>query len=299
IERGARYGADVLPEMSPSVAIDPSPVLGIPERLPLVYGRHPAVRRLVEPPVEQELRNLPKGAIEHELGQQHDVGPEVGTEQSRSPYDVFSGEAVHGIAVPQAIDQRAEAVAGPRLWQVQPIVVVRRHPSVLVDEPRLRICEHHPRFPIQDLNAARQEFGSRDVIRSCPAEIRSRGQLYCVAKVRCGTAILSVADVADSPVLRRIRARDLWCAIDRRVITDDQLEVLVGLRTQGLERRREIALPVVHGYADTHSGPCACHRPSHGRGRTTSLCAWNASAYPPGAAHSTPRTPISPRKVSS
>src|SRR5256886_2534322 len=139
------------------------------------------------------------------------------------------------------------------------------------DEPGAGIGEDRGRFLIQHLHAARQGLRRADVVGGGPAKVLTRGECKAASEVPASPEVLLVPSVADPGIPGGVGPRDLARAIRRRIVADDQLEVLVGLRQQRIHRFGEIALAVVHWHPDAHPGPtarapaCAHERPRRSR----------------------------------
>ena len=162
----------------------------------------------MHPPKKQPLGNLPEGAVQGELREQHVVGIEVEPERPDALQHRSTHQAVLGVAQHHVAQQLGEALAGAGGSQVEAVLVVAEHAPVLVDQRRLRIRQDDGWLAVEHLHAARDGLRRGQVIAREPAKVFPARQLERMVVVPRGTEIALLADVADPSVPPRVGARD-------------------------------------------------------------------------------------------
>ena len=159
-----------------------------------------------------------------------------------------------------------EAIRRPRGIGGQRVVHRLRHIADVVDDRLPGVRQYDARVLIERVNAALEQVAAVQVIGGRPLEVLSARLLHHEVVVRRKADIPGLADVANPGILLPVTAADVRGAVGRGVIRDDQLEILIALPQQGLDRLGEILLAVIDGKPDAQPGGRA-HSPAT-RGRT-------------------------------
>lgn len=204
-------------------------------------------------PEVQQLRHLVERPVQGDLGDVRAVRVVVAVHRFHPAQHVGPHHPVEVVATGLE-QQTAEALRRVRRVGGEPVLVGDRHLAVAVDDRLAGVREDHLRPLVQRLHAAPQQVPAVQVVVRCPLEQLAAGLVEDVVVVRRGADVAGQPQVPDARVLRGVPAADVLGPVARGVVGDDQLEVLVGLAEQGVERLGQVLLAVVHGQADAQPG---------------------------------------------
>ena len=196
--------------------------------------RGPAVLPWVLPPEIQPVRDLVKGAMQTELGNDRVVRVVVTLFHRGPAEDLGPHDAV--VVIAAAIEQYApEALRRPGRGRGQRVLVRVRHGSRQVDLRGPGVREHDLRILVERLDTQLEQVTGIKVVVRRPFEQLATRFVHDGVVVRSEPDILRLADVADPGVLFLVLVADIAGTVRRGIIRDDQLEIGVALAEQGIE----------------------------------------------------------------
>ena len=171
--------------------------------------------------------------------------------------------------------------------------------AVFVDQAQRRMADRDLGMRVEGLDASGDVLRLADVVVRGPEEVLAAGMLEDPRVVPEDAQVGFVLVDADARVARGEGAAVFDRVVRRAVVADDQLEVLEGLREQGVQGGRQIGLAVVYGESDRDA-----RRAGGGHRRGLQRAGWaghGARSRPPGR-NATPkvqgRSPTSESLVS-
>lgn len=201
----------------------------------------------------QQLRHLVEGPVQTDLGDERAVRVVVAVVRLHLAQHVGPHHPVEVVAA--GLEQHAaEALRRVRRVGGERVRVRHLHLAVFVDDGLVGVREDHVRPLVEGLDAAPQQVPGVQVVVRGPLEQLAPALGEHVVVVGRGADVPGQPDVPDARVPRRVLAADVLGPVGRGVVGDDQLEVLVGLSEQRVERLGQVLLAVVHGQADAQPG---------------------------------------------
>ena len=203
---------------------------------------------MVAAPVEH-LRHLDERPLQAQRRDDRPVGVVVGAVRLDAAERVGADDPVEVVA-PGRVEQAPQPGRGTRVRGVQGVGKILQDLALLVDQGVPAVRQHHVRPGLQHPHALLEQLRRVQVVVRGPLEVPPAGLADQEVVVRRGADVDRLAQVPDPRVALRVVPADLGGVVGRRVVGDDQLEVLVGLRQQRVERLGEVLGTVVDGQAD-------------------------------------------------
>lgn len=200
-----------------------------------------------------QLGHLVEGTVQTDLGDERAVRVVVAVVRLHPAQHVGPHHPVEVVAAGLE-EHAAEALGRARRVGGERVLVRDLHPAVAVDDRLVGVGEDDVGPLVQRVHAAPQQVPGVQVVVRGPLEQLAAALGEHVVVVGRGADVPGEPDVPDARVLRGVPAADVPGPVGRGVVGDDQLEVLVGLAEQGVERLGEVLLAVVDGQADTEPG---------------------------------------------
>ena len=204
-------------------------------------------------PEVQPIRDLVERAVQGDLGGYGPVRVVVTAVQWRPAQDVGPDDAVDVIA--SVGEQHApEPLRSPQGGRVQRVLKLLRYRARAIDHCRPGVSEHDMRVLVERFDAPLEQVAGVEVVVGGPLEQLPPGLPDDEVVVRGEADVPRLPDKADPGVLLRVATADVDGAVGRGVVRNDQLEVLVALAEQGIERLGEVVLAVVNREARCSAG---------------------------------------------
>jgi len=110
------------------------------------------------------------------------------------------------------------------------------------------------RVLVERRNAALDQVARVQVVVGGPLEQLAPGLLDQDVMIRRASDVARLPDVPDPRVLLRVATADIRGPVRRGVVRNDQLEVLIGLPEQSVERFGQVLLAVIDRKPDAQPG---------------------------------------------
>src|SRR5208337_3354569 len=107
---------------------------------------------------------------------------------------------------------------------------------------------------VEYIHSALKKIKTDQVVRGGPTEELARSKLETTTIVPGGAEITGVSVVPDPAVPRSVVTADLFAAISRTVVREDELEIAVCLVEMGLNGSCDVLFAVVNRHADANAG---------------------------------------------
>lgn len=196
------------------------------------------------PPEVEPVRDLVKPAIKAQFGDDRAVRVVIALLHRRAAQHLGPDDAVV-VVTPTAEQQAPEPLRRTGGGRVERVPVRVGHRARAVDPRAPGMRQHHIRVLIECIDTAFDQLTGVQIIARRPLEQLTPGLLDDHVVVRGEAHVGRLADVAHPRVLLYVALADVSGAVGRCVVGNDQLEILVGLAEQGIERFGEVRLAVI------------------------------------------------------
>ena len=205
-------------------------------------------------PKKKRFGDLDEPALHCELRKKNMVCRYIGAVKPGAAKNLNAYYTEHGIAEINVMKQMSEPSVGRLLAESEPVFVTRRDLAHGVDKHRPWIRQHCHWLGLEGSDTAFEMAGFAKIVTVMPAKEttpRFRNQEVVVPS---GASVDVVAKITDSPIHGCVTTANFLGTVIRTIVGEYYLEVVEGLREQGIQCPLQKHSAVVDRDALRHNG---------------------------------------------